>query len=263
MNKRRRAALPLGTVLLFVASIALLLTSTIGGAQAALTYFSEVYNSQVELYNIGVTLMENGDPVAFRDYGNEADGNWEEQGIGLLGHLREQLGEEGAMQLGRAYPEVLTVKNSGSIDQFVRVNIYKYWVTVEDGVEEKCRDLSPDLIRLELDNLGDMWIEDEAAATAERTVLYYKEPLAVGEESLPFSKTLAIDGGVAKYVTTRTVQEDGRTVTRTTYDYNGVEFRLEVEANAVQTHNAEDAIISAWGRQVELGSNDRLALRPH
>lgn len=254
--KNRKRALPIGTLLMFIASAALLLTSTIGSAQAALTYFSEVYNSQVELYNIGVTLMENGQPVAFRDYGNEADGNWEESGTVLLAHMLEE-GER--LQLGRAYPEALTVKNSGSIEEFVRVNIRKYWVQVKDGLEEKRQDLSPDLIKLELDN-EEKWIQDPAAHTAERMVLYYTDPLGVGETAAPFSKTLTIDGGVAKFVTKKTVQEDGHTITRTTFDYNGLEFRLDVEANAVQTHNAEDAIISAWGRQVEVDLNDQ-ALR--
>lgn len=254
--KKKKRALPVGTLLMFIASAALLLTSTIGSAQAALTYFSEVYNSQVELYNIGVTLMENGEPVAFRDYGNEADGNWEESGTMLLANMLEE-GE--SLQLGRAYPEALTVKNSGSIEEFVRVNVCKYWVQVKDGQEVKRQDLSPDLIKLELDNT-DKWVEDQAAATAERMVLYYTEPLGVGETTLPFSKTLAIDGGVAKFVTKRTVQEEGRTITRTVFDYDGLEFRLDVEANAVQTHNAEDAIISAWGRQVEVDLNDQ-ALR--
>ena len=258
MNKRKRAALPVGTLLLFIAAIALLLTSTIGSAQAALTYFSEVYNTKVDLYNIGVTLMENGQTVAFRDYGNEADGNWEEQGTVLLANMLKE-GER--LQLGRAYPEVLAVKNSGSIDEFVRVNIRKYWVTVKDGVEQKNLDLSPELIKLELDN-EDKWVEDPAAATTERMVLYYTEALPVGEVTEPFSKTLTIDGQVAKYVTKTTVKENGKTITRTTFDYNGVEFRLDVEANAVQTHNAEDAIISAWGRQVDVDKNDqRLGLR--
>lgn len=251
MKNRRRKALPIGTLLMFIASAALLLTSSIGSAQAALTYFSETYKSQVELYNIGVTLVENGQDVAYRNYGNEADGNWEESGSGLLGNM---LAEGETLKLGKAYPEELTVRNSGKIDEFVRVNIYRYWVKGEK--EEKCQELSPELIKLERAN-EDLWIEDETATTAERLVLYYTEPLAAGEVALPFSKTLTIDGGVAKFVTKETLQVDGKTVTRTTYDYNGVEFRLEVEANAEQTHNAEDAIISAWGRDVDVHPNGK------
>ena len=245
MKNRRRKGLPIGTLLMFIASAALLLNAlkALGGsAQAALTYFSETYNSQVELYNIGVTLVENGQDVAYRNYGNEADGNWEESGSGLLGNM---LAEGETLKLGKAYPEELTVRNSGKIDEFVRVNIYRYWVKGEK--EEKCLERANE----------DLWIEDETATTAERLVLYYTEPLAAGEVALPFSKTLTIDGGVAKFVTKETLQVDGKTVTRTTYDYNGVEFRLEVEANAVQTHNAEDAIISAWGRDVDVHPNGK------
>ena len=63
MKNRRRKALPIGTLLMFIASAALLLTSSIGSAQAALTYFSETYKSQVELYNIGVTLVRSEEHI--------------------------------------------------------------------------------------------------------------------------------------------------------------------------------------------------------
>lgn len=36
----------------------------------------------------------------------------------------------------------------------------------------------------------------------------------------------------------------------TTYDYDGISFQIEVEVDAVQEHNAEDAIWSAWGKRV-------------
>ena len=36
----------------------------------------------------------------------------------------------------------------------------------------------------------------------------------------------------------------------TTYDYDGARFCLEATVDAVQEHNAEDAIWSAWGRRV-------------
>jgi hypothetical protein len=42
------------------------------------------------------------------------------------------------------------------------------------------------------------------------------------------------------------VEQNGNTIT-TTYKYDGVEFHVDVEVDAVQTHNAEDAIRSAWG----------------
>ena len=56
--------------------------------------------------------------------------------------------------------------------------------------------------------------------------------------------TLRIDGSVLQYVST--VTEGG--VTRYVYAYNGLGFVLDVEVDAVQTHNAHDAMTSAWGR---------------
>lgn len=42
---------------------------------------------------------------------------------------------------------------------------------------------------------------------------------------------------------------------RTSYAYDGYQFSVEIEADAVQTHNAEDAIQSAWGTQVQVSED--------
>ena len=60
---------------------------------------------------------------------------------------------------------------------------------------------------------------------------------------------------------TKTTNKEGYTVITTTYDYDGVEFRVEVEVNAVQTHNAQDAIWSTWGREVSISSDKKLSLK--
>ncbi len=71
-----------------------------------------------------------------------------------------------------------------------------------------------------------------------------------------------IDSSVADKVTqtTDTRTENGKTYTTitTTYIYDGVEFRIEAQVDAVQTHSAKDAIWSAWGREVEIDSNGSL-----
>ena len=41
-------------------------------------------------------------------------------------------------------------------------------------------------------------------------------------------------------------KQTGTTIT-TTYDYEGKQFCLEVTADAIQEHNAADAMKSAWG----------------
>ena len=47
---------------------------------------------------------------------------------------------------------------------------------------------------------------------------------------------------------------------QTSYLYNGYRFFLEAEVDAVQTHNAEDAIKSAWGVDVSIGEDKSLHL---
>lgn len=248
-------ASPITTVALFAAAAAMLLGSTVGGARAALTYYSENYTSRVEMYNIGVSLMENGTRVAWRDYGDESDGTWDETEGGLFAHM---LQEDEKFRMGKAYPEVLTVKNSGSIDEYVRVYIYKYWEN-EDG--SKNQELSPDLINLNLVNLGTDWIVDEEASTPERTVLYYRHILNVDQESVPFTDNLTVDGITAARVR-QEVEMNGKYKTiRTIYEYDGVQFGVEVEADAVQTHNAADAVWSAWGRRVNIAEDGTLSLQ--
>ena len=65
----------------FVAAGALILTAAIGGTQAALTYFSDDYSAQVEMFDIGVSLVEQtgegeAEVVAFRNYVTGSDGEW-------------------------------------------------------------------------------------------------------------------------------------------------------------------------------------------
>lgn len=247
-KKRMKVAPPIVTVALFGVAVALLLGSSIGGTRAALTYYSETYSSRIQMYDIGITLVENDKDISWRNYSSAGDGTWDE-GPGDL--LKEMLAEGEALALGKRYQENLKVRNTGTINEYVRVSIYKYWLDAEG---EKLRGLSPDLIKLNLVNLGTDWIEDEEASTTERTVLYYNKLLyAEGQgtsESALFADSLTIDDSIAKKVSQETTTEKGYTTIVTTYDYDGVSFQIEVEVDAVQEHNAEDAIWSAWGKRV-------------
>ena len=247
-KKRMKVVSPVMTLGLFVLAVALLLGSSIGGTRAALTYYSETYTSRIQMYDIGVTLLENGKEISWRNYSSAGDGTWDIQPGELL---KEMLAEGEALALGKKYQEDLKVRNTGTINEYVRVSIYKYWLD-EDG--KKLRDLSPDLIRLNLVNLGTDWIVDEEAGTDERTVLYYNKLLyAEGQglsETAPFADSLIIDDSIAKKVSQETETNGNYTTITTTYDYDGVSFRIEVEVDAVQEHNAEDAVWSAWGRRV-------------
>lgn len=277
-NNKGRSKGAYTTWLLFGTAVLLLLGSVAGSSQAALTYYSENYSAELRMFDIGVTLMENGKEVSWRNY-TQKDDEWDEGGSALLTYLlnNQEDGKEtyGEIQPGRQYEEELCVKNTGNIDQYVRVMIYRYWVDApkegEDPIpveeREKRRDISPEWIRLnpwiEKDKMPSEfqgWVLDENASTKERTVLYYTGILKTGDVSLPFADKLAIDKEVAKKVTiTETVDGNYKTITMT-YDYDGVEFVLEIDVDAVQTHNADDAIRSAWGVDVTVDADGNLRL---
>lgn len=267
MNKLKKIfSMPSVTIAAFVLAAILLLTSGIGGARAALTYYSENYTARVSMSNIGVTLNENGEAVSYRDY--EQDGDWSQETGTLLGKmLDEDAGGDGnaSVKIGKTYPEELSVTNSGDISQYVRVSVFRYWCDAEGN---KNREVSPAMIGLKL---GDTdisrlapdtgWLVDEDASTSERTVLYYNRVLAPGETTTLFADSLTIDRGIAAKVT-RTEEEnaDGAIVITTTYDYDGYSFCVEAKVDAVQEHNAEDAVYSAWGRDVSI-SGGTLSLK--
>ena len=94
---------PAATLTAFVLAVALLLFSSVGGARAALAYYSETYRTQVQMQDIGVTLVENGANVSWRDYDtNDRDGSWDEN-IGPL--LSKMLKKDEKLKVGARYPE--------------------------------------------------------------------------------------------------------------------------------------------------------------
>lgn len=259
------------SVLLFAAAGALLLLSTVGNTRAALTYYSENYGMQVAVSNTGVSLEENGVMVSYVP--NDGSGAVTEEP--LLTHIpgsgtnqdtgNAEKGENNGekFQLGKEYQEELSVTNRGDIDTYVRVTVMKSWMT--DG--KKDTKLSPDLIRMDMDqnNAYNGWIKDVSAsadgsgsgAYQERMVLYYTTPLKPGESSALFNSKISIDPVIGREVT----REQEGNVIKTSYKYNGYSFQLEVSVDAVQTHNAVDAIKSAWGKDVSIAANGTLSLR--
>lgn len=240
MKKSRKASRSRKmTYMLLAAAMVLLLGSALGSTRAALTYYSENYTAQIRVGQIGVSLLENGNTVTRRDYDGD---KWVETSGALLENMLDKEAKE-KLILNKSYEEELTVENSGSIDEYVRVRIYKYWTKGEGDNKKKVTSLSPDLIKLNLIN-GGQWINPDAGAkNKECTELYYKGILPQGQKTAAFADTITIDGQIAEDVTITTKDN----IITTTYKYDGVEFHLDVEVDAVQTHNAQDAIMSAWG----------------
>ena len=224
----------------------LLLGSTLGSTRAALTYYSENYVAEITVSQIGVTLLENDEKISSRDYNdnewNESS-NQEGSANGVL--LQNMLPEGEKLALNKEYPERLAVLNSGSIDEYVRVRVYRYWMKEENGTKKKVTTLAPSLIDLNFVN-EEHWIvrpSDAGEGERECVELYYKGILPAGSMTELFADTIRIDGSLSSEAR---VETNGNTIT-TIYKYDGVEFHVDVEVDAVQTHNAQDAIKSAWG----------------
>jgi len=214
---------PVFTVVLFVLAAALLGFGTVGAVQAAPRITSNDYRAQVQLVDIDTSLVENGKTVS-------GDNK-------LLTTLLADNGDT-KLKIGKTYKTKLAVRNTGTIDEYVRVTVRAYW-TNKAGT--KVLDVDPSLIKLGL-GTGNGWTVDSAATNhdsktkRERTVLYYGSPIAPGEDTGAFVDSVTIDGSVVTAIT------DGK------YDYEDLQFRVEAEVDAVQTHNGTEAMTSAWGR---------------
>ena len=74
-----------GLILVFAAAAILILAGGIGGTRAALSVYSEQYNSRLQTSDIGISLYENEILAAQRDYDPDAGNySWKESGTGLL-----------------------------------------------------------------------------------------------------------------------------------------------------------------------------------
>lgn len=242
--KKKKKSFPKKPALVLTAAALLLFGSTVGSTRAALTYYSENYSAQMNMQSIGVSLLENDKVVSSRDY--VSNNEWKGTSEGEL--LTDLLGKDETFTPGKKYNEAISVKNSGTIDTFVRVIITKSW---QDKEGKKNTTLSPDLI--ELNFLTDNgWQIAKDQSTTERTVLYYTKAVATGDSTPALSDTIRINPSIAKDVTKHV---DGNTITYT-YKYDGYTFHVDAEVDAVQTHNAKDAIKSAWGVDVNVSDDE-------
>ena len=242
--KKKKKSFPKKPALILTAAALLLVGSPVGSTRAALTYYSENYSAQMNMQSIGVSLLENDKVVSSRDY--VSNNEWKGTSEGTL--LTNLLGKDETFTPGKKYNEAISVKNSGTIDTFVRVIITKSW---QDKEGKKNPKLSPDLI--ELNFLTDNgWQIAKDQSTTERTVLYYTKAVAAGDSTPALSDTIRIKPSIAKDVTKHV---DGNTITYT-YKYNGYTFHIDAEVDAVQTHNAKDAIKSAWGVDVNVSDDE-------
>lgn len=191
-------------------------------------------------------MLENGGIIAYRNYSES--GNWEE----LFGEINFD-----GLEIGEDIEKRITIKNSGNISEFVRIIITKYWADKDENkIENKNGGVDIDEL-IELNFTGDEnWLIDEARATTERTLAYYKKAIDVREETGALIDSIKISPDIYDYGYTISEDENGNITVN--YDINGL--RMGIEVDAVQTHNAKVAIKSAWGIDVEISEDESTIL---
>ena len=227
------------TLALIAAAALLFAGGTFTATRAVLNIFSPEHFLEFETSNQAVRLMENGSPAG-----------------SLLTTLNKKVSP------GMNYTEEIAARNDSDVSQFVRIVVRKYWMDgdnkvhsfgdeLDDGTKVTTPD--PSKIKLTLANNG-LWQKNDMETTVEREVYYYKNSVPSGGVTEPLTSKIKVDSSVADpYTTDPLIDPDdpstmpkGKTITYV-YDYDGYKICLEAEAQSVQTHNAQKAVMSLWG----------------
>ncbi|MBQ6401452.1 MAG: hypothetical protein IJI20_04110 [Firmicutes bacterium] len=249
-RKRSRYALLIAAAVLSVCLV--VLAFMIQNTRANLLY-GKGADMDLQMSNINVQLMENGKALA-------SNGDT----------IQLMAGKATSLEPGYTYQERIAVSNTSGEDkslipEYVRVIVRKYWVD-QDGA--KLTSLDPDLIQLRY-NTGTYnrqdWVQSEKETTAEQVVYYLKNPLEPGASSQELFDGVMVDSSIADKFTL--INQDGEVIENidsitasdkevtAKYDYDGAQFRVEVEVQSVQSEHGEQAVPSAWGSvRVENGS---------
>ena len=268
---KKRQKMSKRTILLLVAAMLLLSVGTYTGTKAELEYISNVYRTHFYLNHLQVHLLENGEDVC----GHRNNLNGEAKVTGALatktGYKSENGSETlGSIEPGMAYDEEIRAENRQDVSEFVRMTIRKYWVvTDKDGnvvkvqnaagkmVPKKTTDLRPDQIILMYqgsEECNPKWQEIKQETTDESTTYIYTDLLKGGERTAPIFDQLKIDKSVAAVRDLRLDEKrstDSKKIYTVFYQYDGYAFYIEAEVQAIQTHNAQDAIESQWGPYIK------------
>lgn len=263
-----RKRLSIRTLALLVAAGLLLTAGTVTGVRALPNITSDLYRAHFYLNHLQVHLLENGEDVCGGK--NTLDGATK-----ITGSLATELGYKGDSSLGsvepgKVYKEEVQAQNGKDISQFVRLTVRKYWVeTDENGkvatttdaagntVPKKTTKLSPSQIHLMYGGKDGFnngaWFENPKEKTTESSTYYYKTLLAGGEASEMLFDQIKIDKSVAEREADPIVTKDektGRTYYTYVYKYDGCAFYIEADVQAIQAHNAQEAIESQWCQDI-------------
>lgn len=228
---------------LLVAACLMFVTSGVNVTRSALSYESGNYDATVEAKDIDVVFTDSQGTVY----------SYDKAGDNTLTTLKDIFGKGQTLELGKAYPASVYVTNPSrlsddkqlNIPEYCRVIVHKYWAGKDGEKLTKNVNLDPSYIQLSYDSAWQMdtsWTEGNIASHPETEIYYYPYVLNPGE-SVPFLKGIFIDKASAYDIGSKVTVSGNEYY----YTYDGIYLTIELEAQAVQTHNASAAIVSSWG----------------
>ncbi len=248
MNKKIKNPL-----LVLAVGLIVVFASTIGATRAAVIYQDRAKQVNFETSKVSVDLFESSDETN-----------------------RESVSESGILEfpaigdtvkIGEKYNEFVDVSNESKLyKEYVRVKVRKYWVKDVDGTLQKDTSLDPSLIELDID--GSKWFKNTDESTPEEDVYYLTSVLPSAKDNtdgkvlneVRFINGITINDKVTRVVNTEdALNDDGVAISGTIqnkYTYDSASFYVELEVDAVQSHNAEAAIYGAWGVRTECTAVD-------
>lgn len=231
--KIRNTKLSKKTIAFAAAAVLLLASGGFMGTRALPNVESDQVEAPFGMSDLAVVLHENGEALI---------GSREEAAPLALDKLDKDSNGQAMVVPGKLYKETLAAENKSSHDQYVRIILRKYWISANG----KDTALTPDMITI---NTGKGWAKSSKESTKETEVLYYKEKLAGGETSPAAITGIRISDAVldAVEVHEEAEQVGGKTIITYAYSFDGCHIGIEAELQAVQTHNAKEAIVSVWG----------------
>lgn len=196
-------------------TVALLFIFLVYQGSMAFFHAETEVGAKISAGKLGISLIEN----STHENATKVDDGYRYTGI-----------MPGAMINNTAYVENVKEKSL-----YVRVTAEKYW---ETKTGEKLADLDASLIELYTANSSD-WIiiDDSQNSNSEVVYFYYKYPMAQGAKTTNLLDNIKISSDLSDK------------------DYRNLQINVQLEADAIQTYAAEDAVLSEWGIELELDEN--------
>ncbi len=239
--------LPVIFLISIIATVSLLTLATINGARAAIKDESDEFSTDIAIKDLDLELESE-----------------------LFS------GESEEFVIGKEYSDEIRVVNTGTMNEYVRLVIHKYWtnadeVTTEDNTDPvKRTDLDSEMINMSL-SFDQNW---KYYKEGDDCIIIYYSPIlysaagetseseeAVTNKTTPVSISFYVDEAIKSDFERDDNKDEETGITTTTfiYKYDGASFYVEIEADGVQTHNAVKAVVSAWGaRDASIDGNKNI-----